>query len=64
MPDVGDKFPKVVPPETEQNKTAVFNDFSMSEKNSEAKSSIAKDGHLKVYFCSKMVFNLRKKNYN
>ena len=37
VPDVGDKFPKVVPPETDQNTTAVFNDFSMSEKNSEAK---------------------------
>ena len=31
--NVGDKFPKVVPPETDQNKTAVFNDSSMSEKS-------------------------------
>ena len=31
--NVGDKFPKLVPPETDQNKTAVFNDSSKSEKN-------------------------------
>ena len=30
--NVGDKFPKLVPPEIDQNKTAVFNDFSTSEK--------------------------------
>ena len=30
--DVGDKFPEVVPPETDQNKTTVFNELSMSEK--------------------------------
>ena len=35
--NVGDKFPKVVPPETDQNKTAVFNDSSMSEKNQRLK---------------------------
>ena len=34
---VGDKFPKVVLPETDQNKTAVFNDSSMSEKNQRLK---------------------------
>ena len=60
--DVGDKFPKVVPPETDQNKTAAFDDFSMSEKNSEAKASNTEDGHLKGYFCSKTVFSLSKKN--
>ena len=42
--NVGDKFPKVVPPETDQNKTAVFNDSSMSERDSKAKSSITEDG--------------------
>ena len=31
--NVGDKFPKVVPPEADQNKTAEFNDSSMSEKS-------------------------------
>ena len=30
--DVGDKFPKIVPSEINQNKAAVFNNFSMSEK--------------------------------
>ena len=34
--DAGDKSPKVVPPVTDQNKTAAFNDSSISEKNSEA----------------------------
>ena len=34
--NIGDKFPKLVPPETDQNKTAVFNDSSTFEKNSEA----------------------------
>ena len=34
---VGDKFPKVVLPETDQNKTAVFNDSSMSDKNQRLK---------------------------
>ena len=32
MPNVGDKFPELVPPETDQNKTGVFNDSSMSKK--------------------------------
>ena len=31
--NVGNKFPKVVLPETDQNKTALFNDPSVSEKN-------------------------------
>ena len=61
--DVSDKFQKVVPPETDQNKTAAFNDLSMSEKNSEAKCSITGDDHLKGYFCPKTIFNLSKKNY-
>ena len=30
--NVGDKFPKFVPPEADQNKTAVLNDSSTSEK--------------------------------
>ena len=47
---VGDKFPKVVPPETHQNKTAVFNHFSMYEKNSEPKGSITEDGRLRRFF--------------
>ena len=34
--NIGDKFPKLVPPETDQNKTAVFNNSSKFEKNSEA----------------------------
>ena len=50
VPDVGDKFPKVVPPETDQNTAAVFNDFSMSEKNSEAKVLITKDFSFKRIF--------------
>ena len=32
----------------------------MSENNAEAKGSIAEDGHLKEYFCSKTLFNLSK----
>ena len=59
--NVGDKFPKLVPLETDQYKTAVFNDSSMSEKNSEATSSFTEDGRLKGYFCSKKFFSLRKK---
>ena len=59
--NVGDKFPKLVPPETDQNKTAVFNDSSTSEKNSEAIGSFTEDGHLEGYFCSKTIFNLSKK---
>ena len=47
VPDVGDK---VVPPETGQNATAVFSDFSMSEKNSEAKGLITKDVSFKRIF--------------
>ena len=47
MSNVDDKFPKVAPPETDQNKTAVFNDSSTSEKNSEAKGSFTEDGRLK-----------------
>ena len=53
--NVGDKFPKVVPPETDQNKTAVFNDSSMSEKNSKAKSSITEDGRSEGYLCLKQL---------
>ena len=34
--DVGDQFPKVVSPETNQINTAVFNDSSVSVKNSES----------------------------
>ena len=30
--NVSDKFPKLAPPETDQNKTAIFNDSSTSEK--------------------------------
>ena len=30
--NVGDKFPKFVPPEADQKKTAVLNDSSTSEK--------------------------------
>ena len=59
--NVGDKIPKLVPPETDQNKTAVFNDYSTSEKNSEAIGSFTEDGRLKGFFCSKTVFNLSKK---
>ena len=60
--NVGDKFPKLVPPETDQNKAAVFNDSSTSEKNSEAIGSFTEDGRLKRFFCSKTVFNQSKKN--
>ena len=59
--NLGDNFLKVVPPETEQNETAVFSDSSTSEKNSEAKGSFTEDGRLKGFFCSKTVFNLSKK---
>ena len=59
--NVGDKFPKVVPTETDQNKTVMFNDSSVSEKNSKTKSSITEDDRLEGYFCSKTVFNLSKK---
>ena len=61
MSNIGDKIPKVVPPETDQNKTAVFNDSSTSEKNLGAKGSITEDGCLKGFLCSKTVFNLSKK---
>ena len=57
-----DKFPKLVPPETYQNKTAVFNDSSTSEKDSEAIGSFTENGRLERFFCSKTVFNLSKKN--
>ena len=57
----GDKFTKLVPPETDQIKTAVFNDSSMSKKNSEAIGSFTEDGRLKGFFCSKTAFNLSKK---
>ena len=59
--NVGDKFPKLVPPETDQNKTAVINDSSTSEKYSEAIGSFTEDGRLEGFFCSKTVFNLSKK---
>ena len=59
--NVGDKFSKLVPPETDQNKTAVFNYSSTSEKNSEAIGSFTEDGHLKTFFCSKAVFSPSKK---
>ena len=55
--NVGDKFPKVVLPETDQNKSTVFHDSSMSEKNSKAKNSITEDSRLEGYFYSKTVFN-------
>ena len=42
--NVGDKFPKVAPLETDQNKTTVFNDSSTSEKNSETKGFFTEDG--------------------
>ena len=59
--NVGDKFPKVVPLETYQNKTAVFNDSSTFEKNSDAKGSYTEDGHLKgFFFALKTVFNRGK----
>ena len=59
--NVGDKFPKLVPPETDQNKATVFNDSSTSQENSEAISSFTEDGRLKGFFCSKTVFNLSEK---
>ena len=59
--NVGDIFPKVIPPETGQIKTVVINGFSTLKKNSEAKGSITEDGRLKGYFCSKTVFKLSKK---
>ena len=59
--NVGDQFPKVFPPETDQNKTAVFNDSSMPEKKSEVKGSVTEDGHLKEYFCSKTILKSSKK---
>ena len=48
--NVGDKFPKLVPPETDQNKNAIFNDSSTSGKNSEAIGSFTEDGRLKRFF--------------
>ena len=59
--NVGDKFPKLVPPEPNQNKTAVLNDSSTSKKNSEDIGFFTEDGRLKGFFCSKTVFNLTKK---
>ena len=59
--NVGDKFPKLVPPEKDQNKATVFNDSSTSQENSEAISSFTEDGRLKGFFCSKTVFNLSEK---
>ena len=60
--NVGDKFPKVASPETDQNKTAVFNHSSMPEKTSEAKDSCTEDDRLKgFFFCSKTAFNQSKK---
>ena len=32
MSDVGDKCPKVFWPETDQNKTAAFKDFTMNQR--------------------------------
>ena len=64
MSYVVDKCPKVVLPEKDQNKNAVLNDSSMSEKNSDAKGSITENGRLKGLFCSKTVFNLSKKILN
>ena len=58
MSNVGDKFSKLVPPESDQNKTAVFNDSSTPEKISEAIGSFTEDRRLKGFFCSKTVFNL------
>ena len=59
--NVGDKFSKLVSPEADQNKTAVFNYSSTSETNSEVIGSFTEDGHLKTFFCSKTVFNPSKK---
>ena len=48
----------------------MFNDSSISEKNSETKGSITRDGCLKGHFCSKTDFNLSElecwleKNYD
>ena len=53
--NVGDKFSKLVPPEPNQNKTAVFNDSSTFKKNSEDIGSFTEDGCLKGFFCSKSV---------
>ena len=59
--NVGDKFPKFIPPETDQNKAAVFNDSFTSQENSEVIGSFTEDGRLKGFFCSKTVFNLSEK---
>ena len=59
--NVGDKFRKLVPPEKYQNKNAVFNDFSTSEKNSEAIGSFTEDGHLKRFFSLKQFLTRAKK---
>ena len=45
--NVGKKFPKDIPSETNQNKGAVFNESSTSEKNSETKVSVTENDHLK-----------------
>ena len=59
--NVGDKFPKFIPPETDQNKATVFNDSFTSQENSEVIGSFTEDGRLKEFFCSKTVFNLSEK---
>ena len=51
--NVGDKFPKRILPETDKNKTAVLNDSSTSEKNSEVIGSFTEDGRLKIFFALK-----------
>ena len=51
--NVGDKFPKRILPEADKNKTAVLNDSSTSEKNSEVIGSFIEDGRLKRFFALK-----------
>ena len=45
--DLGDKFPKVFPPETGQNKTLRLRILRCLKKKSETKGSITADGYLK-----------------
>ena len=56
--NVGDKFPRVVLPETDQIRLVCSMIPQCLKKKSEAKGSITEDSHLKEYFCSKTVFNL------
>ena len=64
VPNAGDKFSKLLAPEIEQNKTAVLNDSSTSEKKFRGHMFLYRKWSLKKTFFALKQFSPEQKNSN